>query len=161
MEKNYSTFFLGGRGTPRTNWKDICKPKRAGGLGFKDLGKQNEAFLMKLGFDLILWPDQLWVQVFHAKYKWEGVIPSSFHATNCYWLWKGVSNIWDEVGNELSGMLAIATVTNSSGDWDCFRSLLSKEVVHRITTQRPLRGWDVNDFPGWRWDQQIYYEIDL
>lgn len=35
-----------------TNWKDICKPKELGGLGFKSFFNMNRVLLTKLGWNL-------------------------------------------------------------------------------------------------------------
>ncbi|KAL4313225.1 hypothetical protein GQ457_01G017680 [Hibiscus cannabinus] len=41
-------------------WDSICCPIEKGGLGFRHLDIQNEAFLMKLAFRLIFGKDVLW-----------------------------------------------------------------------------------------------------
>ena len=49
-------------------WKDICKPKSMGGLGFKNLPLMNKASLAKLEWRLLQEPNSLWVRVLTAKY---------------------------------------------------------------------------------------------
>ncbi|KAL4310119.1 hypothetical protein GQ457_01G015400 [Hibiscus cannabinus] len=60
-----------------------------GGLGFRNLVKKNIAFWMKLRFQLIPELSKLWVKVLRAKYKWQGIVPSSLHARNSSRLWVG------------------------------------------------------------------------
>ena len=43
------------------SWSDICKPKSAGGLGFKSLAMMNQALHMKLAWGLIYSPNSFWV----------------------------------------------------------------------------------------------------
>ncbi|KAE8723185.1 hypothetical protein F3Y22_tig00012724pilonHSYRG00007 [Hibiscus syriacus] len=47
-------------GVNLANWNEVCTPISNGGLGFKHLEKQNDAFLMKIAFNLVLHPNQLW-----------------------------------------------------------------------------------------------------
>lgn len=63
--------------------KKMCRPQQFCGCGLKKLSSQNQALLMKIGFALISRPDQLWVQVLRAKYKWspEGRVPPN--VINC------------------------------------------------------------------------------
>lgn len=48
-------------------WDDLCKDMKCEGLGFKKFAWLNNAFLMKIGFNLIKKLEQLWVQVLKGK----------------------------------------------------------------------------------------------
>lgn len=50
------------------SWGELCTPKEQGGLGFKSLRKMNLAFLVKLGWQLFIERDKVWVQMLWAKY---------------------------------------------------------------------------------------------
>lgn len=52
---------------------------------------------MKIGFNLIKKPDQLWVQVLREKYKWKGKLPFTLYEVNASRLWKGVCGVWSMV----------------------------------------------------------------
>ncbi|KAL4353854.1 hypothetical protein GQ457_06G017080 [Hibiscus cannabinus] len=59
------------------HWDDLCLPTSQGGFGFRHIETQNEAFLMKLVFQLIANKDALWVQFLQAKYQSrEGIMDS-------------------------------------------------------------------------------------
>ncbi|KAL4361551.1 hypothetical protein GQ457_04G008110 [Hibiscus cannabinus] len=72
------------------------------GLGFKDVYQRNRAFLMKISYQLVMVIDNLWVRVLRAKYKIEEVLSISLHCKVCSRLWKGLSNIWDELKESIS-----------------------------------------------------------
>lgn len=50
------------------SWEKICTPKTHGGLGFKNLRKMNLAFLVKLGWLMLVDKEKLWVKILWAKY---------------------------------------------------------------------------------------------
>jgi hypothetical protein len=49
-------------------WNDIAQPKRAGGMGFRDLHLFNIAMLGKQGWRLITKPDTLCARILAGKY---------------------------------------------------------------------------------------------
>ena len=49
-------------------WKDICKPKEVGGLGFLRFTDFNTTLLAKLGWKLAFGEETLWTSIFKAKY---------------------------------------------------------------------------------------------
>lgn len=72
MEKHIRKFFwneLTGMSKMHfLKWESICRPKLHGGLGFKNLRKLNLAFLVKLGWMMLIDKHKLWVQLMWAKY---------------------------------------------------------------------------------------------
>lgn len=51
------------------SWEKLCKPKNAGGLGFRSLCTLNMAHMMKLGWQVVANPEKLWVQAMRSKYR--------------------------------------------------------------------------------------------
>lgn len=49
----------------------ITSPRPCGGLGIKNLVKQNEAFILKLCWNLVCNKEALWVRVLRHKYKYK------------------------------------------------------------------------------------------
>lgn len=45
------------------NWMDCCKPLEVGGLSIRSLANQNRVSLLKLGFDIVVSPDKLWLRL--------------------------------------------------------------------------------------------------
>ncbi|KAA3459595.1 reverse transcriptase [Gossypium australe] len=57
-----------GKGIHWCSWKDLCYPKIAGGLGFRDLYFFNKALLAKQAWRLFAQPDCLLAKVLKARY---------------------------------------------------------------------------------------------
>ncbi|RAL40354.1 hypothetical protein DM860_006424 [Cuscuta australis] len=54
--------------TPSVCWEEVCKPKMAGGLGFKNLVYWNQACNQGLLWDIASKKDILWVKWIHNRY---------------------------------------------------------------------------------------------
>ncbi|XP_019425147.1 PREDICTED: uncharacterized protein LOC109334030 [Lupinus angustifolius] len=104
----------GGRGIPWIAWSEVCKPKRLGGLGVKDLSRFNDALLGKWKWRKLVDTDTLWVRVIDSRYDTNGVfnsIPSasrwwrdlvkigSGSNSDSNWL---DDNLWKEIGDGLT-----------------------------------------------------------
>ncbi|RYR24105.1 hypothetical protein Ahy_B02g057597 isoform A [Arachis hypogaea] len=57
------------RGLHAVNWKTLCLPKHEGGLGFRKLELMNEAFLLKIIWQLQEQPNTLWAKILLQKYN--------------------------------------------------------------------------------------------
>ena len=44
------------------NWETICYSRRKGGLGMRHLKERNQAYMMKLGWNLITRKDDFWLR---------------------------------------------------------------------------------------------------
>ena len=80
------------------SWRNVCKPKAFGGLGFKSLAMMNRALHMKLAWGIISSPNSLWVQVLSTKYRVDchnlpQVLPTRYSSH----LWKFLGHVWSEV----------------------------------------------------------------
>lgn len=73
-------------------WHSICQPKLSGGLGIRKMREFNEAFMQKLGWNVLHKPDALWVRLLKAKY-----FPSSFLLSTAKvgasLTWQGLSSV--------------------------------------------------------------------
>lgn len=49
-------------------WEEVCQPKECGGLGLRKLKECNEAFMIKLGWQLLVNQSALWVKIIRTKY---------------------------------------------------------------------------------------------
>lgn len=56
------------RGANPIAWNVVCKPKRLGGMGFKNTRKFNEALLAKLAWRMITEHNNLCWRILRAKY---------------------------------------------------------------------------------------------
>ncbi|KAL4364166.1 hypothetical protein GQ457_04G020170 [Hibiscus cannabinus] len=78
------------RGWPLVAWDDVCLPKSAGGIGFKDLHLFNIALLGKQIWRLLLSPDSLLCRTLRAKYFPDGDIFSASAPARSSFAWKGL-----------------------------------------------------------------------
>ena len=84
------------------SWRDVCKPKKAGGLGLRYAKDSNIALLSKLGWSLIHNRDELWVKILRSRYGCgNDLLPSVSLKQSCSNLWKGVCQAWPHVQNNL------------------------------------------------------------
>ncbi|KAL4289599.1 hypothetical protein GQ457_14G017960 [Hibiscus cannabinus] len=83
-------------------WDTAKQPINWGGIGFKNLYQQNQAFLMKIGFQLLTNTEALWVCVLKAKYRWGDRLPVSIKRPSCLRLCTGLTNVWEEVCDSAS-----------------------------------------------------------
>ncbi|KAJ1375402.1 Reverse transcriptase zinc-binding domain [Sesbania bispinosa] len=89
--KANSLSFEGRRKCHLVSWDKICKPIAAGGLGFRSLKTINEAYMLKLAWNIIASPDLLWVKVLRAKYRVEDHAKPSVSTSNrSSILWKNI-----------------------------------------------------------------------
>lgn len=79
------------------SWDMITIEKNDGGLGIKDLGKQNEAFIMKLCWNLLNDTEALWVHMLRAKYKCgHSPMPKVNKRKNSSLTWRSICSLWDK-----------------------------------------------------------------
>ncbi|KAK8686517.1 hypothetical protein V6N13_125541 [Hibiscus sabdariffa] len=69
------------------------------GLGFRHLQTQNEVFLMKIAFNIIVNKEALLVRFLQAKYNCTTILPDAIDVATGSRLWKGLSVVWYDVRN--------------------------------------------------------------
>ncbi|XP_062089725.1 uncharacterized protein LOC133796267 [Humulus lupulus] len=84
-------------GSGSVAWEKLCKPKKAGGIGFMNISDWNRATLIKNGWSIATKKDNLWVKWVHNVYikheEWWGYNAPSQSS----WYWRKMVNIKDEV----------------------------------------------------------------
>ncbi|KAE8668538.1 hypothetical protein F3Y22_tig00112293pilonHSYRG00090 [Hibiscus syriacus] len=162
------------------NWKFCFQLITQGGHGIRPLQTQNEAFLTKLGYNLLMQPEALWVKVMLSNYKMNEMLLVQIKAKNGYFIWKPLSQVWDigDIGdgrdikfwfdNLVSGTKPLAEITNpthitkanmvvrdlvlNNEDWNTspLNQLLNEDIVKLLMAIPPLRDDMGTDQPVWR-----------
>lgn len=78
------------------SWECMTQPKRAGGIGFRDMHLFNIALLAKQGWRLLQNPDSLCARVLKSKYYLHGNLLDTVFASDASPVWRGI-----EAGLEL------------------------------------------------------------
>lgn len=74
------------------------KPKEFGGIGVKDLGSMNEAFLAKMLWRLLSREQGMWTDVLKNRYnKGASFNFEVLRGSNCSHLWGDLVGIWNKV----------------------------------------------------------------
>ncbi|KAL4322447.1 hypothetical protein AHAS_Ahas14G0211400 [Arachis hypogaea] len=101
IEKMQRGFIWGDIETQRKfhaiGWKTLCSPKHEGGLGLRKLSVMNDAFLMKIIWQLDKEPDSLWAEVIRHKYcngNRQIIQPIARRMDSP--LWKELVKVWPE-----------------------------------------------------------------
>lgn len=82
----------GRRKTHWRAWECLTKPKRNGGLGFKDIRLFNQALLARQAWRLIEFPDSLCAKVLKAKYYPHGSLIDTTFGPNASPAWRGIEH---------------------------------------------------------------------
>ncbi|QHO51670.1 Putative ribonuclease H protein [Arachis hypogaea] len=78
------------RGIHWKKWDSITESKRDGGLGFKDLEKQNTAYLAKQAWRALKNPNAIWVQILKSIYFPGGNFWTAKGKKGASWVWKSI-----------------------------------------------------------------------
>lgn len=100
VEKASRNFLWGSTNEKRKmhliSWERVCSPKVNGGLGVRNLRRNNDAHMMKLAWELTKNNEKLWVQVLRDKYKCgSGALPLVTPKHNSSNVWRGILHIWE------------------------------------------------------------------
>ncbi|KAK4270478.1 hypothetical protein QN277_023510 [Acacia crassicarpa] len=102
IEKQNRSFLWGSAPEKRkphhVSWDTVCEPKKHRGLGLKHLHRQNQAYMMKLGWNLIKHRNDLWVRVVRSKYRCgDDLMPNIEPRRIGSNAWSGIKKIWAQV----------------------------------------------------------------
>ncbi|XP_062112537.1 uncharacterized protein LOC133823707 [Humulus lupulus] len=84
-------------GAGQIAWDSICKPKAAGGIGFKNISEWNKAALFKYVWAVAAKEDNLWVRWVHSVYIKDGEWWDYIAPVHGSWYWRKVVAIKDTV----------------------------------------------------------------
>ncbi|CAJ2637065.1 unnamed protein product [Trifolium pratense] len=117
MEKIQRSFLWGDTDQRRKphliNWEVCCLPKKNGGLGIKSPHQMNEAFLMKMLWNLITNPNDLWCRVLYSKYGRNKDLRFSINSQPYDSpLWKALTDIWDKFQENMVWQLGDGNTIN-------------------------------------------------
>ncbi|KAA3473888.1 Retrovirus-related Pol polyprotein LINE-1 [Gossypium australe] len=84
------------------SWDVCCAPSLNGGLGIKRLQDPNNLFLLKLGFNLVTNIEMFWVQELRNKYNFHRILPNDIQRSNCFYIWRSIANVWEDVKKGLT-----------------------------------------------------------
>ncbi|XP_020987484.1 uncharacterized protein LOC110275634 [Arachis duranensis] len=71
-------------------WDSITESKSEGGLGFKDLVKQNTAYLAKQAWRAFKNPNAIWVQILKSLYFPDGNFWTATGKKGASWVWRSI-----------------------------------------------------------------------
>ncbi|XP_021766987.1 uncharacterized protein LOC110731434 [Chenopodium quinoa] len=123
--------------TPPIAWDWCCRPKKAGGLGFRDCRKWNKAALGAYVWKIAKKTDSLWVKWVHSVYikgeNWWDYVPKK----DAGWAWKLLCKVKDDLRHGfkskgwLSNKYKIRDVENCSHLF--FSCSFSKKVLKVVS----------------------------
>ncbi|KAG8480346.1 hypothetical protein CXB51_024696 [Gossypium anomalum] len=62
---------------------------------FKELVPNNTSYLMKLAYQIVTKPIELWVRVLRGKYKMVEACPHSISRNACSYAWRSLAKVWE------------------------------------------------------------------
>ncbi|GJR70207.1 RNA-directed DNA polymerase, eukaryota, reverse transcriptase zinc-binding domain protein [Tanacetum coccineum] len=81
------------------SWKEVCKPKSEGGLGFKSFQVWNEALMAKHLWDILIDKDSIWVKWVKGQWlKNDSIWAVEVH-DHTSWGWKQIFSLRNKVRN--------------------------------------------------------------
>ncbi|CAL1376389.1 unnamed protein product [Linum trigynum] len=94
LDKHVARFWWGAvEGQPRIrwiSWRNMCKSKHDGGMGFRRFEQFNQALLAKIGWQILTDPHSLLAQVYKGKYFPNGTFLNATARSRPSWGWQSV-----------------------------------------------------------------------
>lgn len=131
----------------------ICRPKNGGGLNFQSLGVLNDAYMMKIAWQMEGHLDKLWVQILRKKYVCSvQTIPKLVPRSNASTTWRVIVNSWPFVEENMSWVIRDGKTTRFwSNRWipkvPCLSEVLTAEILvgelnFTVSSYGYVQGWD-------------------
>ncbi|KAE8667036.1 hypothetical protein F3Y22_tig00112470pilonHSYRG00038 [Hibiscus syriacus] len=108
---------------------------------------QNEAFLMKITFNIIKCKNTLWVRFLQAKYKTEEDVPITIRSQRCSKLWKGIGIVWQDVRNNITHVVG----NGHSIDFWMDKWIPNLQPLFNYVNQNELSRAGARWFDGYNW----------
>lgn len=101
LERHSRSFLWGGSEESRKlhllSWDQVTQDRQNGGLGLKNLRKQNKAFIIKLCWNLLNRKEALWVKVLRSKYLCgANTTPIVQKKTFSSFTWQSIVKVWSK-----------------------------------------------------------------
>jgi hypothetical protein len=161
MEKMQRSFVWGDTDQSRKShlisWETCCLPKEGGGLGFKRPQLMNEAFLMKILWNLINKPNDLWCKVLYSKYGRNKDLRTSITSQPYDSpLWKALCKVWDDFQSNIIWQIGDGNVNFWLDKWGPNNSSLISIATNSYVDTTLL----VKDVvtPSGNWDQNFLFD---
>jgi hypothetical protein len=144
-------------------WSEICKPKREGGLGIKDLRLMNSSLLAKWRWKLLNEDNELWKRVILAKYGDNvlgsvSLVAEDYRTVGSVW-WRDICRVDSGLGWFSQAATKKVGNGNSTKFWeDVWIGELSLAVKFQrlfgISNQKSALVCEMGrwDGGGWRWE---------
>jgi len=113
-------------------WKDICKPKKEGGLGLRRLKDWNDAGMVRLLWLIIEDGGSLWVRCIRRKYLRNRNIWLARPPAGCSWAWRGILSVREVAKNRIQYQVGDGTAIRFFTDPWCGQPLLSSPGGERL-----------------------------
>ncbi|CAL1366863.1 unnamed protein product [Linum trigynum] len=160
LDKHVARFWWGVEdGHPKirwVSWRNLCRSKHDGGLGFRRFEHVNQALLAKIGWRILHEPDSLLAQVYKGKYFPQGSFLTATARSRPSWGWQSIlfgrqlldAGLRWQIGNGLSASLVHSKwIPGLQLDSPCYNPRIlpsgSDPVVAEVICQGEGR-WDEN-----------------
>ncbi|KAL4370603.1 hypothetical protein AHAS_Ahas06G0082300 [Arachis hypogaea] len=151
-------------------WKTMCLPRHEGGLGFRKLSSMNDAFLIKVLWQMDENPEQMWVKVLKHKYCDGNLIDDDTQSRNTdSSFWREVLKMWPTfqantvkfIGNGRDSNSLVSEWVEENGEWNRrkLNTYLPEEIVQKITATYPPHFEADEDRKGWKHNEDGDFSI--
>ncbi|GJR02332.1 RNA-directed DNA polymerase, eukaryota, reverse transcriptase zinc-binding domain protein [Tanacetum coccineum] len=141
------------KGKAKVSWENVCKPKKQGGLGLKDLHIWNKALLAKHVWNIATKKNSLWVKWVHSVKLREKNIWEISTDVNDSWGWKNLLCIRDLIRDNVKHIIVSEMMRNDLWRWPnewnekslIFRNLVNPNLKNGVKDKVVWRNKDGKD----------------